>query len=76
MCAGECYNSENMFRTLRIQGVFGSTGLSYTRGQRPAWRRRWQLGESAALAAASSLAAEAAAWQERGVGGVGSAAAA
>ena len=33
------------------------------RGQRLAWRRRWQLGESAALAAAASLAAEAAAWR-------------
>jgi hypothetical protein len=47
-----------------------------SRGQRPAWRRWWQLGESVALAAAASLAAKAAAWQERGVGGVGSAAAA
>jgi len=37
------------------------------RGQRPAWRRQWQLGESKALAAAASLATEAAAWQYRGV---------
>ena len=47
-----------------------------TRGQQPAWqRRRWQLGKSVALAAVASLAVEAAYWQERGVGGVGSMAA-
>ena len=43
------------------------------RGQRPAWRRRRQLGKSTVLKAATSLAADVAAWQERGVGGVGSA---
>ncbi len=44
--------------------------------RRPAWQRWRQLGESIALAAAASLAAEAAAWQERGVGGGDSTAAA
>ena len=43
-------------------------------GRRPAWRWWRQLGESAALAAAASLAA--AAWRERGVSGGGSTAAA
>ena len=46
------------------------------RGQRPAWRRRRQLGKNAALAAAASLVAEVAAWRERGVGGISSMAAA
>ncbi len=41
------------------------------RGQWPAWWRRRQLGKSAVLAAAASLAAEAAAWQECGIGGIG-----
>ena len=41
------------------------------RGQWPAWRRRRQLGKSTVLKAATSLAADVAAWQERGVGGGG-----
>ena len=45
-------------------------------GRQPAWRRQRQLGKSVALVAVASLAAEAAAWQERGVGGDGSAVAA
>ena len=39
------------------------------------WQRRRQLGKSAALVAAASLAAEVAAWQDHGIGGDGSVAA-
>ncbi len=46
------------------------------RVQWPAWQRWRPLGESAALEAAVSLVAEVAAWQEHGVGSIGSAAAA
>jgi len=34
----------------------------------------WQLGKSAVLVTVASLRTEAAAWQEHGIGGVGSAA--
>ncbi len=50
----------------------GSTATAW--GRQPAWWRWQQRGKSAALAAATSLGAEMAAWQERGVGGGDSAA--
>ena len=44
-------------------GSGGSAAIAL--GQRPAWQWWRQFGESAALAVAAGLAAEAAAWQER-----------
>ena len=53
---------------IKLDSTAAAFGLAARLQQQPALRGRRQLGKSTALAAAASLAAEAAVWRERSVG--------